>query len=144
MARARGDFADILLKKKLIGPDQLAEAENIASQTGMKLQDAIIKQQYLSANEVMSTIAEFYNIASGNEHRILDLTDITLFPALGQVLTTPLSDLPRQGFVEYDNNGVAESRFVSSRVSSAASGTKSLKMPSRSPFITSTWGSTTS
>ena len=30
MARARGDFADILLKKKMIGPDQLAEAESIA------------------------------------------------------------------------------------------------------------------
>lgn len=61
-------------------------------------------------------VAEFYNIASGNEHRILDLTDIAQFPALGQVLTTPLSDLPRQGgFMEFDNNGVAESRFVSSR-----------------------------
>jgi hypothetical protein len=62
-----------------------------------------------------SGVAEFYNIASGNEHRILDLTDIALFPSLGQVLTTPLSDLPRQGFLEYDNNGVAETRFVSSR-----------------------------
>ncbi len=58
----RGDFADILLKKKLIGPDQLAEAENIARATGIKLQDALIKQQYLSANEVMGTIAEFYNM----------------------------------------------------------------------------------
>jgi hypothetical protein len=60
-------------------------------------------------------VAEFSNIASGNEHRILDLTDIAIFPALGQVLTTPLSDLPRQGFLEFDNNGVAETRFVSSR-----------------------------
>lgn len=60
-------------------------------------------------------VAEFYNIARGNEHRVLDLTDIAIFPSLGQVLTTPLSDLPRQGFLEYDNNGVAETRFVSSR-----------------------------
>ena len=72
MAKARGDFADILLKKKLIGPDQLAEAESIASATGIKLQDAIIKQQYLSANEVMSTIAEFYNM------KFVDMSEITI------------------------------------------------------------------
>lgn len=60
-------------------------------------------------------VAEFFNIPSGNEHRILDLTDIAIYPSLGQVLTTPLSDLPRQGFLEFDNNGVAETRFVSSR-----------------------------
>jgi hypothetical protein len=60
-------------------------------------------------------IAEFFNIPSGNEHRILDLTDISLYPSLGAVITTPLSDLPRQGFLEFDNNGVAETRFVSSR-----------------------------
>ena len=57
MAKGRGDFADILLKKRLIGSDQLAEAENVASATGIKLQDALVKQQYLSANEVMSAIA---------------------------------------------------------------------------------------
>ena len=60
-------------------------------------------------------VAEFYNIPSGNEHRLLDLTDIALFPSLGSVLTLPLSDLPRQGFDEFDNNGVAETRFVSMR-----------------------------
>ncbi len=72
MAKGRGDFADILLKKKLIGPDQLAEAESVASQTGLKLQDAIIKQQYLSANEVMSAVAEHYGM------QFVDMTDLTI------------------------------------------------------------------
>ncbi len=31
MAKARGDFTDILLRKKILGPDQLADAENIAN-----------------------------------------------------------------------------------------------------------------
>ncbi len=62
MAKGRGDFADILLRKKMIGADQLAEAEGIASATGIKLQDAIIKQQYLSANEVMSAVAEHFGM----------------------------------------------------------------------------------
>ena len=72
MAKGRGDFADILLKKKLIGPDQLTEAESVASQTGLKLQDAIIKQQYLSANEVMSAVAEHYGM------QFVDMTDLTI------------------------------------------------------------------
>ncbi|MBC8144482.1 MAG: DUF5103 domain-containing protein [bacterium] len=60
-------------------------------------------------------IAEFFNIPTGNEHRLLDLTDISLYPTLGNVVTTPLSDLPRQSFAEFDNNGVAQTRFVSMR-----------------------------
>ena len=28
MAKARGDFTDILLRKKILGPDQLDEAES--------------------------------------------------------------------------------------------------------------------
>ncbi|MBC8113455.1 MAG: type II/IV secretion system protein [Candidatus Saccharimonas sp.] len=72
MAKGRGDFADILLKKKLIGPDQLAEAERNAGDTGMKLQDAIIKLQYLGANEVMSAIAEHYGM------QFVDMTDLNI------------------------------------------------------------------
>lgn len=76
MAKARGDFADVLLRKKMIGPDQLAEAENIASATGIKLQDAIIKQQYLAANEVMSAIAEFYGM------QFVDLKEVSIAKAV--------------------------------------------------------------
>ena len=72
MAKGRGDFADILLKKKLIGVDQLAEAESIAGATGIKLQDAIIKQQYLTANEVMTAIAEHYGM------KFVDLKEVTI------------------------------------------------------------------
>jgi type IV pilus assembly protein PilB len=72
MAKARGDFGDILLKKKLLSPEQLAEAENYASSTGIKLQDAIVKQQYLSAAEVMSAIAEHFGM------QFVDLNTITI------------------------------------------------------------------
>ncbi len=72
MAKGRGDFTDLLLKKKLISPDQLSEAESIASATGIKLQDALVKQQYLSANEVMSAVAEF------NGLQFVDMTDLTI------------------------------------------------------------------
>jgi type IV pilus assembly protein PilB len=58
MAKARGDFTDILIKKKILGPDQLSEAENLANSTGIKLQDALAKLNYASPAEVMNAIAE--------------------------------------------------------------------------------------
>jgi type IV pilus assembly protein PilB len=62
MAKARGDFTDILLKKKMIGPDQLAEADNLANSTGIKLQDALAKLNYVSPAECMAAIAEHYGM----------------------------------------------------------------------------------
>jgi type IV pilus assembly protein PilB len=72
MAKGRGDFTDILLKKKLISTEQIAEAESNAASVGIKLQDAIIKLQYLSPNEVMSAIAEFYGM------QFVDLAEVQI------------------------------------------------------------------
>lgn len=68
----RGDFADILLKKKMISPDQLSDAEDYASANGLKLQDALVKKEYLSANEVMASIAEHFGM------QFVDLSAITI------------------------------------------------------------------
>lgn len=62
MAKARGDFTDILLKRKAIGAEQIEEARGIAAQTGAKLQDALVKLNYVSASEVMSAIAEHHQM----------------------------------------------------------------------------------
>ena len=62
MAKARGDFVDILLRNGTIGPDQLEEAERLASGTGIKLQEALVKSNYATQAEVMSAVAEFHNL----------------------------------------------------------------------------------
>ncbi|MSR55027.1 MAG: type II/IV secretion system protein [Gemmataceae bacterium] len=62
MAKARGDFVDILLRSGTLGPDQLEEAERLASSTGVKLQEALVKSTYVSQAEVMQAIAEFHNL----------------------------------------------------------------------------------
>lgn len=72
MAKGRGDFADILLKKKMLGPDQLTDAEEYASANGLKLQDALVKKEYLSAHEVMGAIAEHFNM------KFVDLNTVTI------------------------------------------------------------------
>ena len=58
MAKARGDFTDILIKKKIVAPDQLEEAIGLASSTGVKLQDALAKLNYATAVESVQAMAE--------------------------------------------------------------------------------------
>jgi type IV pilus assembly protein PilB len=72
MAKARGDFTDILVQRKIIGSDQIIEAKNLQQQTGAKLQDAIVKLGYATIDEVMSAIAEFHNMP------FISLTDMTI------------------------------------------------------------------
>lgn len=58
-------------------------------------------------------IAQFFNIPAGNEHRLLDLTDLAMYPTSASgLLTTPLSDLPRQTYTTIDNNGYALTRIL--------------------------------
>src|SRR5580692_11584099 len=62
MAKGRGDFADILVRKRIVGQDQLLEAENAANAQGLKLQDMLAKLSYATAVEVMSAIAEHHGM----------------------------------------------------------------------------------
>jgi type IV pilus assembly protein PilB len=62
MAKSRGDFVDILIRNGVLGPDQLEEAERLASSTGIKLQEALVKSNYATQAEVMQSIAEFHNL----------------------------------------------------------------------------------
>src|SRR5919204_1483271 len=72
MAKTRGDFTDILVRKQILGPDQVQEARNLQQQTGAKLQDAIVKLGYATTEEVMSAIAEFHSL------QFVDLTEVTI------------------------------------------------------------------
>ena len=68
----RGDFTDILIAKKVLSPEQLNEAKALQSQTGIKLQDALVKLGYTSVDEVMAAIAEFHSL------QFVILTDKTI------------------------------------------------------------------
>ncbi|HVK17037.1 MAG TPA: GspE/PulE family protein [Fimbriiglobus sp.] len=62
MAKARGDFTDLLLKKKVLSPEQLEEAQQFATATGVKLQDALAKQNYATPQEVVAAMAEYHGL----------------------------------------------------------------------------------
>jgi type IV pilus assembly protein PilB len=63
MAKARGDFTDVLIKKKILGPDQLEEAERLATSTGIKLQDALAKLNYATPLEIVAAVAEKHGLS---------------------------------------------------------------------------------
>lgn len=58
MAKARGDFTDILVKKKILSADQVEEAASLATSTGIKLQDALAKLNYASLTDSSQAMAE--------------------------------------------------------------------------------------
>ena len=80
MAKTRGDFTDILLRRQVLSPDQLEEARGLANQTGAKIQDALLKLGYATNEQVMSAIAEFHGM------QFIDLTDVTVPPTIVELV----------------------------------------------------------
>jgi type IV pilus assembly protein PilB len=76
MGKTRGDFTEILIRNKVLGPDQLNEAKAMQQQTGAKLQDAIVKLGYATNDEVLSAIAEFAGMT------FVNLQEVTVPPAV--------------------------------------------------------------
>ena len=74
MAKARGDFTDILVRQQILSPDQLDEAKGLQQATGAKLQDALVKLDYATMEQIMTAIAEFHGM------QFVDLTDVTIPP----------------------------------------------------------------
>lgn len=58
MSKLRGDFTDVLVKRKILSPEQLTEAVSLSNSTGVKLQDALAKLNYASPLDSMSAMAE--------------------------------------------------------------------------------------
>jgi type IV pilus assembly protein PilB len=100
MGKARGDFTDILIRKKVLGPDQIEEARGMASQTGVKLQDALTKLNYASPTEVMSAIAEFHNMP------FVDLKGVTIPPAVVEMVPESVARENHVMPLSHENNAL--------------------------------------
>ncbi len=72
MAKTRGDFTEILIRRQVLSLDQLTEARGIQTHTGAKLQDTLVKLGYVTAQQVMSAMAEFHGL------QFVDLTEVTI------------------------------------------------------------------
>jgi type IV pilus assembly protein PilB len=77
MAKMRGDFTDILVKRQVLSPDQLDEAVNMQRQTGAKnIQEVIVKLGYASVEDVTKAVADYHKVP------YIDLTDMTIPPSV--------------------------------------------------------------
>jgi type IV pilus assembly protein PilB len=80
MAKARGDFTDILLRRQVLSPDQLEEARSIGQQTGAKLNETLVKLGYATTEQVISAMAEFHGM------QFVDLTEVTIPAAVVELV----------------------------------------------------------
>ncbi len=80
MAKARGDFTDILVSKGLLSADQIEEAVALQQSTGAKLPDALVKLGYVTPDQVVSAQAEKAGV------QFVDLTEITIPQAVVELV----------------------------------------------------------
>jgi type IV pilus assembly protein PilB len=80
MAKTRGDFTDILVRRQILSPDQLEEAKGLVQSTGVKMQDALVKLEYATVEQIMTAIAEFHGL------QFIDLTEVTIPAAVVELV----------------------------------------------------------
>jgi type IV pilus assembly protein PilB len=81
MAKMRGDFTDILVKKGILSLDQLEEAVSMQRQTGAKdIAEVIVKLGYASVEDVTKAKAEYHKVP------YVDLTDMTIPPSVVELV----------------------------------------------------------
>jgi len=80
MATSKGGFTEILLRRGVIGPEQLAEADQMAKDSGQKVADCLIRLGYASGEDVMRAVAE--------EHRLdyVNLDEVVIPPAVVELV----------------------------------------------------------
>ena len=72
MAVRKGDFSEILLRRRMISQDQLSEARQVAEKTLASLQDVVIKLGYAKPDDVMRAVAQEHG------RDFVNLQDITI------------------------------------------------------------------
>ncbi|MGY8770999.1 MAG: GspE/PulE family protein [Pirellulales bacterium] len=74
MAGALGGYADILIRRGVVGPDQLTEAEQLAEKHNIEVPDALVRLDYASPDDVMKAIAEQHSL------KYIDLSETVIPP----------------------------------------------------------------
>ncbi|HMP60712.1 MAG TPA: GspE/PulE family protein [Gemmatales bacterium] len=81
MSKGRsGDFTEILVKKQIIGRDQLAEAQAVQKSTGAKMTETLVKLGCCSPQEAMQAMAEFHGL------QCVDLNNISIPPSVVELV----------------------------------------------------------
>jgi type IV pilus assembly protein PilB len=79
-AKKKGDYTEILIRQGVVSKDQLAEADEMASSSGMKLADALIRLGYATGEEVMRAMAEQH----GRDY--VNLSEVVIPPSVVELV----------------------------------------------------------
>jgi type IV pilus assembly protein PilB len=82
MAKQTRDWTDILIKRGVIGPDQLKEAQKMA---GVELEEALARLGYADADEIMKAKAEQHNMP------FVELREIEIPPTVVELVPEALA-----------------------------------------------------
>ncbi len=74
------DLGEYLIKKGIVGPEQLQEAETVSTSRKLKLQDAIIQLGYATGEQLMRSLAEMH------DYEYVDLNDVPIPPAIVELV----------------------------------------------------------
>ena len=89
------DFTDLLLRKGIVGLDQLSEASNLARETDISVGDALIKLGYAAADDVYRALAAFHK---------LDYVDLSTIRIADEVIQlVPESVARENNVIPYQN-----------------------------------------
>ncbi|MCP3692895.1 MAG: Flp pilus assembly complex ATPase component [Planctomycetaceae bacterium] len=72
MATQMGDFVEILLRRGIVSPDQVSEAEQMARNNQSKLGDCLVQLGYVTGEDVTRAMAEFHDLD------YVDLSEVTI------------------------------------------------------------------
>jgi type IV pilus assembly protein PilB len=73
-------FGDFLIKKGIIGPEQLQEAETVAKSRRLKLQDAIVQLGYANGEQIAKALAKLHG------YEYYDLNNVPIPPAVVELV----------------------------------------------------------
>ena len=76
MAKKKAEYTEILMRQGLVSPEQINEAKQMAKESGIKLQDALVRLGYATGEDVSRAIAEQNGLA------YINVSEVTIPPAV--------------------------------------------------------------
>ena len=75
-----GDYTEILIRKRIISPEQLADAKRLAKESGKKVADEIVRLQYASDDDVMRAMAQEHGL------EFINLKEVAIPPSVVELV----------------------------------------------------------
>jgi len=78
--KKKADYTEVLIRRGVISPEQLAEAQDMAEQSGVKVPEALTRLGYATGEDVMRAMAEQHNCD------YVDLSEVAIPPAVVELV----------------------------------------------------------